>query len=293
MKYKLEFWPYGEFETVEAAERLNRRAAEGWELVNITGGSSDINTNHVMCRFTLYRRNPAAAKYRYTVDIVSLRNGADYIEFCGDSGWEKAVELNSGVCVFLSRDGSGRPLHTSREVEFEHQLQVLSENHVSTSAAPPFLYIAVICGFFGWMGWTYFKDGAGPLEENLAVWLIPAYAVLWLKESLVYGVNLLYIKYARRRMDTGSTVKRPGWMSRLSGIIEILAVAMVLYVALLAAVLSMRAGVSLLLVCAALLAAAALGAAGIWVQLFKNKMGFGTALSIAGTLFLVVPVLFA
>lgn len=292
MKYKVEFWPYGEFETVEAAERLNRRAKEGWELVNITGSSSDIGTNHVMLRFALYRKNPAAVDFRYTADIVSLRDDADYIELCRDSGWEKAVELTSGMCVFLSRDGSGRPLHTSKEVEFEHQLQVLSENHVTTEAATYLLGIAVLCGILGWIGWSSLKDGIPPLEENCILWLIPAYAVLYLGEPLVYSVNLLYIKYARRRLDAGEEVKRPGWMRRLSGFFAILNVAMVLYVALLVAALSMRAGVSLPLICGPLIVAAALGAAGIWLQLFKNKMGLGTALIMAGILFIAVPALF-
>lgn len=88
MKYKVEFWPYGEFDTAEAAERLNRRAGEGWELVNVV-------TLFVWGAFgmALYRRNPAAAEYRYATDILPNDNCQGYIDFCGDAGWEKVLKM--------------------------------------------------------------------------------------------------------------------------------------------------------------------------------------------------------
>jgi len=292
MKYKIEFWLYGEFETVEAAERLNQRAAEGWELVNITGGSSDISSNHVMWRFALYRKNPAAVNFRYTADIVNLEASEDYIDFCREAGWEKVIVLNSGMCIFLSKDGTGKPLHTSSEVEFEYQLQVLSENHVSTSVGYYILWIAVACGFlgvFGWKEWSLVKDGAG---EDFILWFLPFYAVLFLKEPLGYSVNLLYLKYARRCMDAGKAVKRPGWISKLSGFLAILTEAVVLYIAVVVVVRSICKGASPVPICAALLAGAVLNAAAVWVKLFKNKMGLGSAMSLAGlSIALIVPML--
>ncbi len=290
MKYKIEFWPYGEFETMEAADRLNKRAAAGWELVNITGGSTDINTNHVMWRCVLYRRNPAAAGFRYTADIVSLRDGDAYIDFCRDSGWEKVIQLNSGMCIFLSRDGSGKPLHTSREVEFEHQLQVLSENHVTTEAAVYLIYFAVVCGFLGWM-WHFAMQGGGS-GINVMLYFIPAYAVLWLKEALIYSINLLYIKYARYRVETGMVVKRPGWMRWISGLFSVLDAGIMVYAVIFVGVISLTEGAAPAAVIVSLLMFLTLTAAGIWVQLFKNKMGLGTGLNLAGLCFCIVPILF-
>ena len=105
----------------------------------------------------LYRRNPAAAEYRYATDILPNDNCQGYIDFCGDAGWEKVLKMDSGLCVFVLRDGRGQPLHTSWDVEYEHQLQAAAENYGSARIAP---YMLLITAGLGYIGWTLYGSKA-------------------------------------------------------------------------------------------------------------------------------------
>ena len=286
MKYKVEFWPYGEFDTAEAAERLNRRAGEGWELVNISGGCSQANSGFAFGgNIALYRRNPAAEGYRYTADIVPLRDREDYLAFCGDAGWDVAVEQNNGVCLFVSKDGKGRPLHTNKEVECSRQLQVLEENHISTSMTPYLMWIAVVIAFLYWLSAKRY------LADSYLVSLLPCYAVLWLLPSLLYCVNLFQVKRGRRRLAEGREVRRPRGLAKLYGIGAGLIWCVYLYVVGWACFAAWTEGASLLLIGAALILVLTLTVLGIWIQLFKCKMGLGYGLILAGFFCSVIPII--
>lgn len=283
MKYKLEFWPFGEFDTVEAAERLNQRAREGWELVNIT---------NQMLSLALYRRNPASAGYRYTVDIVPAAETHDeeYAAFCADAGWEKQVKLNSGVCVFVSRDGSGQPLHTNREVEFEHQLQVLAENHVSTSVIPYVIGIIVIIAFWGWKCYTDLTLWErNDVEPIFLVLLSLACIIIYSGEMLVYGINLFFVKYAKRRLEDGEIAERPTWMKKLYAGVNLL-----VYIILLAIVVGLLPvmcaieGNSVIPAVIGVALALLLFLTGMWLELYKMKTGMVTAFWILGITCLAV-----
>ena len=53
-----------------------------------------------------------------------------YIDFCRDAGWELVSQLKNGICIFVSRDGRGKPLHTDETVKYDHILKVISERHL-------------------------------------------------------------------------------------------------------------------------------------------------------------------
>ena len=204
MKYKLEYWPYGEFETAEAAEHLNRRAAEGWELVNIAaqlvGGALGL---------ALYCRNAKAKGYRYTADIMAFGDNEEYLVFCRDAGWEPLIKMDSGVQIFVSRDGSGRPLYTSPETEYDHQLQVFRYNHGdSASPIPYFVGIAVWAALLVWIVSHPVSSARNGLTGLVLGWT--GIVVI----GIIHCVNLVFIRLALRRAEQGKAVKRPGWMAK-------------------------------------------------------------------------------
>ncbi len=281
MKYKLEFWPYGEFETEEAAERLNQRASEGWELVNIDAQ---------ICSVALYRRNPAAMGYRYTADIVPATEGHDeeYVSFCADAGWEKIAAMNSGFCIFVSKDGSARPLHTNKQVQFERQLQVLAENHVSVSVLPYVLEIV----FVGAIWFCTFYFSISHTFGNWILWVCPIYIIIAIRQPLVYGVNLAYIKRARRSCEEGEIIQRPKWLAglyaALSASTEIFCTIAWIYFL----VLEITEGTWPLPVIAALNSLSLiLGASGMWQKLFQRRCDVGNGLIFLAIIFLMAPIL--
>lgn len=278
MKYKLEFWPYGEFETEEAAERLNRRASEGWELVNIA---------NVFFNMVLYRRNPAAIGYRYTADIVPATEGHDeeYVAFCADAGWEKIAAMDNGFCIFVSRDGSGRPLHTNKEVQLERQLEVLEENHVSVSVVPYVLEIAFLCAFWTYM--FYFEYSLSLGKEIL--WFFPAFIITAIGGPLLYSINLAYVKHARRHCAEGEIVQRPGWLAKLYGGLSALSVILFAGVCVWCLSVEIKEGISPALVIISNSLFLIFTALSIWLKLFRKNSEIGGALIFLAFIFLMAP----
>ena len=282
MKYKVEFWPYGEFDTAEAAERLNRRAGEGWELVNVV-------TLFVWGAFgmALYRRNPAAAEYRYATDILPNGNCEGYIDFCRDAGWEKVLKMDSGLCVFVSRDGRGQLLHTSWDVEYEHQLQAAAENYGSARIAPYMLLITAGLGYIGWMLYGS-KAAEGDLTYRL---VMAACGLIWLCQPLICCANLVYLKAARRRLSEGTLTQRPRWVAKLYGVLSVSVGILFAGMVFLLLFLELRMGLPLIVLPGQILLFLLIFAASVWINLFKNKADAAQGLMLAAFVPLVIPVL--
>lgn len=201
MKYKFERWIYNEFEYEAAEEHLNRMADRGWELYTAysnRGGTAS------------YIRNPAARGFRYTLDAAG-RDDAGYIDFCRDVGWEPVSQLKNGICIFVSRDGRGKPLHTDETVKYDHILKVISERHLFKGQAANVIKLIAVAAIMVW---------AVSVMAEISVFLSVMYGMIFVP-SLCYYINVLYTEKALWDAAAGKTIIFPGWLHRVNRLLGV------------------------------------------------------------------------
>lgn len=181
------FHQYNELDAV--AEFLEKQAAEGWELTNITGSN-----------YGFRRAEPR--KVKINAEIVSAeadeQQKREFIELCDAAGWKHIYD--GGVVQYFQHESpDAEPIHTDPEVK----LKVVHEKSVGTNFFAP-LGVAALC-LFWWMV-TYF--GMDYVDYMSSQKLIVCYGMP-LMVLLLLGQAAAYRIWYRKARSTAARGESP------------------------------------------------------------------------------------
>lgn len=261
MKYRFEQWSNNQFEYEEIENHLNEMSQQGWELRNAHSG-----IGIVVC----YQRNPEALQSKYTVDVVG-RHDDDYLALCRDAGWELVAQMKNHMCLFVSEDGSARPLHTDEITKYQRILDVLSEGKLIKSWWTYYLQMGLMIAILFY--------GIGTMIE-----LDPFLGIIWgsiFLSPFCQGLNLAYTQIALKKALRGVKVPKTEWLKKLNRIIGLWTLLIIAMLWIWTA-FRLYGGSHQILWYAVLLAAPFVEATGIWLRDIRRKEQLGSILTKAG-----------
>lgn len=144
MKYKFTFFPYSAFDCKAAQDYLDQKAAQGWVLDQIFPGR--------LARFV-----PAQGR-RHFVDVCSYAGfGPDYdfIQLCGDAGWECVKDDFADMVLFRSKLGvDPQPIQSDPNFEWREFLRKQVRHRLIYKGV--YLLILLIEPLFFFSSWSQY-----------------------------------------------------------------------------------------------------------------------------------------